>query len=207
METEPKLTLRCKVVVVGDAGVGKTALTQVFKNGGGKYPKNYAMVRATCVPRAACPCAACPCARVLRCGGYGGGWLGPSPPAPAGQEVAGVGCRVSQGWVMWWCDGRGGERRGSRGEEVGQRRAGVEHLLRCCRRAAFCGGSAASPGPPMLLAAVAASPTSPPFRRDEPGRPFCADVDGRVHGQDGESVGEEHRSGAVHIRHSRAGNI
>lgn len=44
-EQEPKLTLRCKVVVVGDAGVGKTAITQVFKNGGAKYPKNYAMVR------------------------------------------------------------------------------------------------------------------------------------------------------------------
>jgi GTPase SAR1 family protein len=29
VEQEPQLTLRCKVVLVGDAGVGKTALAQV----------------------------------------------------------------------------------------------------------------------------------------------------------------------------------
>ena len=36
--------LRCKVVLVGDACVGKSALTQVFHSGGGTYPKNYLMV-------------------------------------------------------------------------------------------------------------------------------------------------------------------
>lgn len=35
--------LRCKIVVVGDACVGKTALTQVFVSGGATYPKNYMM--------------------------------------------------------------------------------------------------------------------------------------------------------------------
>jgi transport family protein 27 len=35
--------LRCKLVIVGDPCVGKTALTQVFVNGSGAYPKNYLM--------------------------------------------------------------------------------------------------------------------------------------------------------------------
>jgi len=35
--------LRCKVVIVGDACVGKSALTQVFQSGGSTYPKNYLM--------------------------------------------------------------------------------------------------------------------------------------------------------------------
>jgi GTPase SAR1 family protein len=36
--------LRCKVVVVGDGCVGKTALTQVYLSGGSIYPKSYLMV-------------------------------------------------------------------------------------------------------------------------------------------------------------------
>lgn len=36
--------LRCKVAVVGDATVGKTALLQVLKSTGHDYPKNYVMV-------------------------------------------------------------------------------------------------------------------------------------------------------------------
>lgn len=35
--------LRCKVVIIGDACVGKSALTQVFQSGGSTYPKNYLM--------------------------------------------------------------------------------------------------------------------------------------------------------------------
>lgn len=42
---KPLVILRCKCVVVGDACVGKTALTQVFNSGGSTYPKNYIMVR------------------------------------------------------------------------------------------------------------------------------------------------------------------
>jgi hypothetical protein len=41
---KPLVILRCKVVCVGDACVGKTALTQVFQSGGSTYPKNYMMV-------------------------------------------------------------------------------------------------------------------------------------------------------------------
>ena len=37
------VVLRCKLVIVGDPAVGKTALTQVFVNGGGAFPKNYMM--------------------------------------------------------------------------------------------------------------------------------------------------------------------
>lgn len=37
--------LRCKVAIVGDATVGKTALLQVLKSNGHEYPKNYVMVR------------------------------------------------------------------------------------------------------------------------------------------------------------------
>lgn len=40
---KPLSVLRCKVVVVGDACCGKTALTQVFCSGGATYPKNYMM--------------------------------------------------------------------------------------------------------------------------------------------------------------------
>jgi len=40
---KPLVILRCKVVIVGDACVGKTALTQVFYSGGATYPKNYLM--------------------------------------------------------------------------------------------------------------------------------------------------------------------
>uniref|UniRef100_K3WSL6 Uncharacterized protein n=1 Tax=Globisporangium ultimum (strain ATCC 200006 / CBS 805.95 / DAOM BR144) TaxID=431595 RepID=K3WSL6_GLOUD len=45
METTHKSTtvLRCKVAVVGDATVGKTALLQVLKSSGHEYPKNYVM--------------------------------------------------------------------------------------------------------------------------------------------------------------------
>lgn len=45
METTHKTmtVLRCKVVLVGDACVGKSALTQVFSSGGSTYPKNYLM--------------------------------------------------------------------------------------------------------------------------------------------------------------------
>lgn len=39
----PLNVLRCKVVLVGDACCGKTALTQVFCSGGATYPKNYLM--------------------------------------------------------------------------------------------------------------------------------------------------------------------
>lgn len=35
--------LRCKVVLVGEACVGKTALTQVFSSGGAVFPKSYLM--------------------------------------------------------------------------------------------------------------------------------------------------------------------
>lgn len=46
MDTTHKtvLMLRAKVVVVGDACVGKTAVTQMLKSGGHDYPKNYIMV-------------------------------------------------------------------------------------------------------------------------------------------------------------------
>jgi hypothetical protein len=46
---KPLVILRCKCVVVGDACVGKTALTQVFNSGGSTYPKNYIMVISICV--------------------------------------------------------------------------------------------------------------------------------------------------------------
>lgn len=41
--------LRAKVVIVGDACVGKTALVQMLKSGGHDYPKNYIMVRTRAV--------------------------------------------------------------------------------------------------------------------------------------------------------------
>lgn len=47
METTHRtiLMLRAKIVVVGDACVGKTALVQMLKSDGHDYPKNYIMVR------------------------------------------------------------------------------------------------------------------------------------------------------------------
>lgn len=47
MKEAPKVVLRCKLCMVGDAGVGKTALTEVYTKGGSKFPKSYSMVRAT----------------------------------------------------------------------------------------------------------------------------------------------------------------
>ncbi|CAH0378680.1 unnamed protein product [Pelagomonas calceolata] len=45
METTHRtiLMLRCKVVVVGDATVGKSALISMFHSGGASYPKQYVM--------------------------------------------------------------------------------------------------------------------------------------------------------------------
>ena len=45
METThvPRLVLRCKLAVVGDGGVGKSALTQMMHSGGHLFPKNYVM--------------------------------------------------------------------------------------------------------------------------------------------------------------------
>ena len=43
---KPQVVLRCKLVILGDACVGKTALTQVFNSGGSTYPKNYLMTTA-----------------------------------------------------------------------------------------------------------------------------------------------------------------
>ena len=40
---KPTLILRCKVAIVGDAHVGKTALTQMFHSGGQTFQKQYAM--------------------------------------------------------------------------------------------------------------------------------------------------------------------
>ena len=44
MKEPPKVVLRCKLCMVGDAAVGKTALTEVYTKGGSKFPKNYSMV-------------------------------------------------------------------------------------------------------------------------------------------------------------------
>lgn len=41
-ETIP-LLLRCKVIVIGDAAVGKSAIVQMFHSKGTHYPKQYAM--------------------------------------------------------------------------------------------------------------------------------------------------------------------
>ena len=45
METVHKsqLVVRQKVAVIGDAGVGKTALVSMFHSGGQSFPKNYVM--------------------------------------------------------------------------------------------------------------------------------------------------------------------
>ncbi len=50
MKEPPKVVLRCKLCMVGDAAVGKTALTEVYTKGGSKFPKNYSMVRVLCAP-------------------------------------------------------------------------------------------------------------------------------------------------------------
>ncbi|KAJ3069173.1 Intraflagellar transport protein 27 [Podochytrium sp. JEL0797] len=39
----PKTILRCKCIVLGNQGVGKTAVTQVFHSDGAQFPKNYTM--------------------------------------------------------------------------------------------------------------------------------------------------------------------
>lgn len=46
MESNHKtmVLLRCKIVLVGDSCVGKSAATQVFLSGGTDFPKNYMMV-------------------------------------------------------------------------------------------------------------------------------------------------------------------
>ena len=41
MKEPPKVVLRCKLCMVGDAGVGKTALTEVYTKS--KFPKSYTM--------------------------------------------------------------------------------------------------------------------------------------------------------------------
>jgi len=40
---KPLVMLRCKLIILGDACVGKTALSQVFQFGSKSYPKNYMM--------------------------------------------------------------------------------------------------------------------------------------------------------------------
>ena len=40
---QQRLTLRCKVAVCGDAGVGKTALTQMLVSKATVFPNNYKM--------------------------------------------------------------------------------------------------------------------------------------------------------------------
>jgi len=40
---KPSLLLRCKVLVLGDAAVGKSALVQMFHSKGTHYPKQYVM--------------------------------------------------------------------------------------------------------------------------------------------------------------------
>lgn len=54
---KPQVVLRCKLVILGDACVGKTALTQVFNSGGSTYPKNYLMTTAAefCVKQVPVP--------------------------------------------------------------------------------------------------------------------------------------------------------
>jgi transport family protein 27 len=41
--------LRCKVLVVGDASVGKTALIQSYLSNGANFPKNYVMTNACAI--------------------------------------------------------------------------------------------------------------------------------------------------------------
>lgn len=59
MESNHRSTviLRCKLVIVGDACTGKSALTQVFQSGGSTYPKNYMMTIGAefCVKQVAIP--------------------------------------------------------------------------------------------------------------------------------------------------------
>ena len=56
MKEPPKVVLRCKLCMVGDAAVGKTALTEVYTKGGSKFPKNYSMVRWAEVRLVSDPC-------------------------------------------------------------------------------------------------------------------------------------------------------
>merc|ERR1719310_2540223 len=39
----PPLTLRCKILLLGDSTVGKTSLAQVFQGGVQAFPKSYSM--------------------------------------------------------------------------------------------------------------------------------------------------------------------
>merc|ERR1719450_1347265 len=39
----PALVLRCRIVLLGDSGCGKTSLAQVFQGGVQNFPKNYSM--------------------------------------------------------------------------------------------------------------------------------------------------------------------
>lgn len=40
---DPPLTLRCKIVLLGDSASGKTSLAHVFQGGAQNFPKNYSM--------------------------------------------------------------------------------------------------------------------------------------------------------------------
>mmetsp|Transcript_51710 Transcript_51710/g.155191 ORF Transcript_51710/g.155191 Transcript_51710/m.155191 type:complete len:242 (-) Transcript_51710:26-751(-) len=53
----PKLVLREKVVIVGDASAGKTSLSRMFSSGGQDFPKNYVMTSSVelCVKEVAIP--------------------------------------------------------------------------------------------------------------------------------------------------------
>merc|ERR1719277_62094 len=42
-EVPAPLVLRCRIVMLGEATVGKTSIAQVFRGGVGTYPKNYTM--------------------------------------------------------------------------------------------------------------------------------------------------------------------
>jgi transport family protein 27 len=45
--------LRCKVLVVGDASVGKTALIQSYLTNGAQFPKNYVMTNCCAITQKA----------------------------------------------------------------------------------------------------------------------------------------------------------
>ena len=44
VKTDAPAILRCKICVIGDATIGKTALVDVYTKGNSKFPKNYNMV-------------------------------------------------------------------------------------------------------------------------------------------------------------------
>lgn len=48
MEHETVLMLRTRVLLAGDAAVGKTALAKMFASGSTDYPRNYVMVGYMC---------------------------------------------------------------------------------------------------------------------------------------------------------------